>query len=480
MATLLGSLSGNYKTTYNIYWELLSQSIENNTSTIRLTATLYTGNSTTISSSYSTFTLDGETVYSGAYSKSGAGDVFSRTKDIVVTHNSDGTFPNRSVSYSANDYIMGNKSGSATITGIATIPRQANITNAPDFNDEQNPTITYSNPAGNAVSSLQACISFTGSADDIKYRDISKTGTSYTFNLTDEERKILRANTVSNNRTIRFYVKTVIGGNTFYSFLTKTFSIINANPTFNNFDFEDVNPITTALTSNIKVVILNYSNIKATISEINKATANKEATMVKYRFGTEDIPYSSTGSVSGIVNKINTGVITVYAIDSRENSTPVIKNANKIIEYTPLSSRSIQASRENGVSENVILNFSGNIDLVNFGKVQNSIKSAKYRYTVSGQENWSDYENITVSVNEDGRFSFNQLIKGDTPTLGFNQNNSYLIEVVVEDELSIVTFTASLSSGIPHIAYAKNGVAIMGKYDESVGGLLQVGGKKIA
>ena len=36
-----------------------------------------------------------------------------------------------------------------------------------------------------------------------------------------------------------------------------------------------------------------------------------------------------------------------------------------------------------------------------------------------------------------------------------------------------------LNSGIPNIALHKNGVGIMGKYDETEGGLLQVAGKKI-
>ena len=61
------------------------------------------------------------------------------------------------------------------------IPRQADITSAPDFTDSDNPTVYYSNPAGNVVDSLKACISFTGANDDIKYRDIPKTGTSDTL-----------------------------------------------------------------------------------------------------------------------------------------------------------------------------------------------------------------------------------------------------------------------------------------------------------
>ena len=98
---------------------------------------------------------------------------------------------------------------------------------------QANPTITYSNPAGNSASSLQACISLTGANADVGYRDISKTGTSYTFNLTTAERNVLRnACTTSNSRKVTFFVRTVIGGNTFYSTIERTLTIVNANPSF--------------------------------------------------------------------------------------------------------------------------------------------------------------------------------------------------------------------------------------------------------
>ncbi len=472
-------VSGSYSTAFIGTWALLNQDIASNKSTIRLYGYFYYGGGTQVVSDYSTFQLNGNTISSGYYAYS-PGYHLLGTIDITVNHNSDGSFPNTGLSIYANSFHMsGSASGTITKNNIPSIPRQAEITNAPNFNDESNPTITYSNPAGNSVKSLQACISLTGSNDNIKYRDVSKTGTRYTFNLTDEERTLLRKNTQSNERTVTFILKTVIGSNTYLSKLNKTFSIINGNPTFNNFDFEDINPKTVALASSNKDIILNYSNIKVTISEINKAIALKEATMNKYRFENIDIPYSESGSVSGTVEKIDKGVVTVYAIDSRNNSTPVTKNANKIIQYTPLVKNSITATRDNGVSENVTLKFDGVVDLVDFGKVINSIKNSKYRYKTAGANDWSEYKDLTISVDETGKFTFNAQIKGDSESLGFNINNAYNIEVLIEDELSSVTFSVNLSSGVPHVAYAKNGVGIMGAYDDKAGGLLQVGGMPI-
>ena len=156
---------------------------------------------------------------------------------ITKGHNSDGTatcyiqgkIKGPSGTSQANSIVQGNQ----TVT-LDKIPRQATITGANNFTDIQNPTITYTNPAGNNVTSLQACISLNGSTDDIEYRDISKTGTSYTFNLTEAERNILRQATPNGNTlAVYFYIRTVIGDTAFYSNIAKNMTVVDANPTFN-------------------------------------------------------------------------------------------------------------------------------------------------------------------------------------------------------------------------------------------------------
>lgn len=483
-----------YPYTLAVSWKENSYSVSGNTSSVTVSASFTADQNWWETSHQSTLAIYWYDNYTGTEKQvgylnfaglSGKYDSKSTSATFTVTHKSDGKLSG----YAKAVFTKGNtttgyacNSGSvATSTSeLYNIPRQANIKTAPDFNDEENPTITYENSAGSAVTSLQACISLTGSNDDIEYRDINKTGTlSYTFKLTDEERKLLRTNTPSNSRKLFFYVRTIIGGNTYYSKLEKTFTIINADPDFNDFEFEDINETTVALTGSNQDVVLGYSNVKVTIPVANKAVALKEATMVSYRFNNISANYSDTEDVSITSEKVTSGEFTVYAIDSRSNSKPKTKSAVNVINYTPLTKGNISATRKNGVSESVVLNFSGIINLVNFGAVENSIKTAKYRYTIAGKENWSTYADLQLTIDENGNFSFNDLISGDIKNVGFDINNSYNIEVVIEDELSNITYSTTLGSGIPHIAYAKNGVGIMGKYDESVGGLLQVGGKSI-
>lgn len=214
-------------------------------------------------------------------------------------------------------------SASQTVT-LDTIPRYATITSAPNFTDIQNPTIEYNNSAGTNVSSLQACISLTGSNPDIAYRDISLTGTSYTFNLTDAERNVLRqATTTSNTRTVYFYVKTVIEGATFYQNQAVTLTIVNANPTF-SVAYLDSNATTTAITGNNQQIIQNNSTLQINITN---ATALKYATLSSASVNVNGT--ITTQSLSGSSLTINIGTIDVSSnltvpvtiTDSRGNST---------------------------------------------------------------------------------------------------------------------------------------------------------------
>ena len=77
------------------------------------------------------------------------------------------------------------ESGTATLS--VTTYNIATMSAANNFNLGDSHTITYSNPMGSSVGALDACISFTGDLDDIGYRAVSKTGTSYTFSFTDAE-----------------------------------------------------------------------------------------------------------------------------------------------------------------------------------------------------------------------------------------------------------------------------------------------------
>lgn len=192
-------------------------------------------------------------------------------------------------------------------------PRFASLKSAPDFHDEENPVITYSNPAGTQAAALQACISLTGEADDIAYRDIPKDATTYTFSLSEAERDVLRsAFPNANSGSVQFCVRSVIGGNTQVSSLTRNFTIKNPEPVISP-TITDSNDVTTALTGNRSKLVRYYSNATVTIG----AAAVKKATLKSQKVTCGKISLTEDGTFSALEN----GIFTFTATDSRGNTT---------------------------------------------------------------------------------------------------------------------------------------------------------------
>ena len=252
------------------------------------------------------------------------------THTFDAAHKADGTLNGYAIAYwhyEKNGYAPGTCTVTTESKGTAltAIPRQATLTEAPDFNDEGNPVIKYSNPAGNAVGALDACISWTG-ADDIAYRSISKTGTSYTFSFTDAERKKLReACSTKDSMTVKFYVRTTLGGTSYYSTITKTFSIINATPTVSA-AYEETSTIAKNIIGSnaASYVIKGISQPKITLT----TSVKKEATLSSTKIS--DGTTSSSASSYTFTNP-NSGSFTYEMTDSRG------KKANGTLTKTYIS-----------------------------------------------------------------------------------------------------------------------------------------------
>ena len=422
MATFTGS--GSINSTFNIILEVneTGTNINDNTSTVSWVVKLQSTASYNFRTIGSTVVvnLNGSEIFNnyaqrdlGAYSTITIG-----SGTTTIWHNADGkktigcyaSYTQTSGAY----YTPGNMSCSGNL-GLTTIPRQANITSAPDFNDEENPVLKYKNAAGNAVSSLQACISLDGTRADIAYRNINKTATSYTFNLTDDERKILRKAAMNSNTIpVYFIVKTVINGNTYTSKKKQTMSIINANPTYSGEiiiptgPYEDINTTTKALTREarrLEDAIVRYASIIRVKVGFYPLDAKKEALISKYRVTIGNstveyvVDYSEGSDFSEYVGKVNgtipitgeeeyievledgsyiffpmdfyldiynpdSNIINIYVTDTRGNTNTnnVLWTTNRYIEYTTLfeNGGSMAASRNNnGVGTNVTLGVSG-------------------------------------------------------------------------------------------------------------------------
>lgn len=291
---------------------------------------------------------------------------------------------------------------------LPTIPRQANINSAPDFNDTANPTITYTNSAGNSVDSLQARIeNSAGTVAYVGYCDISKTGSSYTFSLTDAERTVLRnACSSSNTLTVKFVVKTVIGGNTYYSTVNKTMTIVNANPTFlaSDITYSDTNATTVAITTNNQKIVQNQSTLSVTV---NTATGNKSATITKYEITFNGVTRTINGDTGGTVSfgTINLSMdsdISVKVTDSRGNTTTRTKTVTILDWEIPVAV--LSCKRVNNYEDDTKLKADVTISDVDS---KNALMALRYKYkkqSDSTYSSWVDFDDgieTTIQLDKD-------------------------------------------------------------------------------
>lgn len=302
------ALSGNFNTTkyytnsngsigLNLSWTG-TQSVSDNSTTINWTLK----SNGTMSSGYYvqggpiTVTIGGITVLNqtGRFKVNGSG-AYKKTGTVVIPHGDDGT---KSVTMSVRAALYSasvNCTGSYTYT-LDPISRYAYVTSAPNFDDEANPTMNYANPLGDALSSTQACISIDGENQDIAYRDIDIDGSSYTFELTESERDILRAACPdSNTLNVYFMIKSIMGDDTYYSKKTAVMSIVNGNPVISNAEYYDTNPETIAVTHDATKIIQALSSVEFKFGSL---TALKHATLVSASITingvTETIPLSES------------------------------------------------------------------------------------------------------------------------------------------------------------------------------------------
>lgn len=356
----------------------------------------------------------------------------------------------------------------------------ATINQASNFNIGTNPTIKWNNPS-NCKTTVYAENIVNGKVESTLSREVDVSGkNTYTYSL--------NANTLyskvpnSNSGTIRYGIKSINDGKSYYNSIEKKYFVINSNPDFSKFVFKDTNSKTLALTGNNQKFIKRYSNLQVTVSTANKAVAKNYASMKNYTLtvGTKnsgEVSYSSTADVNLSVNAIDNNIIFVTAKDSRQNTTAVqatINNSN-YYNYTNLTITKCTLTRaDGGVGTQVTLNYEGNIWNNSFGKVKNDIASIKYEYKIAGSKDWKIGKTVLSPTISGNKYSQTVVIQGDLDGTGFNEENNYDFRLTVSDKLTAKQFTTIFGAGKPLLAYHKNGIAIGGKYDTDINAILQI------
>lgn len=415
--TLKSTASG--KLYGRILWEAESNGTAANTSTVTAKIQLHRQSGYTTTGTWKgSLTVGGTTANISYYGSIGSSWVTVKTLTATVAHNADG---------SGTCYIYGKVSGpggtsmeGVSVSGSETvalekIARYATITAVSAFTDEGNPVLSYSNPAGEAVESLAAALSVDGESIVAAYRSLSKTGTSYTFSLTDAERNSLRsASAKSNALTVYVLLRSVIGGVASVAKTTVTMTIVNAHPTVNP-SIVDTNSKTVALTGDSKILVSLHSVAKITVN----AAARKGASIssVRVEHGTAVL----TGD--GTLNVTN-NPIKITVTDSRGNAVTYTAT-NIVIPYIDPTA-AIENSMPNAAGE-MDLAATGKIFDGSFGRTENAF-SVKYRFKegYGSYGDWIIFDSATI----DG-FDY----VAEAAITGLDYQKAYTFQVAVYDSL---------------------------------------------
>ena len=317
----------------NLTWYITSQSIETNTTTIRweLKSNGTMSRNMAVIGGPIIVEIGGIRVLNqtGRFRVYGGGRYY-QASTVTIQHEDDGS---KIIDMSVEAALYNsqiNCTGSSDNIVLDPIPRCIYITNAKNFTDEENPVLNYANPLGDIITSAQACISLTDSEVNpaIAYRNIDINGTSYTFELTESERNLLRAACPnSNTLNVYFITKSVMNGDTFYSKKQVTMSIVNGKPSITSAQYYDTNASVIAVTNDPTKIVQALSTVEFKFGSL---TALKYSTLVSVSITingvTESVSLSGTTQSNvtklfGAINVSNSLPATIDVVDSRGNHT---------------------------------------------------------------------------------------------------------------------------------------------------------------
>lgn len=312
---------------------------------------------------------------------------------------------------------------------LNTIPRYVEIIAAPNFTDEDNPTITYGF-VGNDVISLQAAIAVNNTGwIVVPYRDIPTDDVSYTFNLTNSEREALKE-AITNNNTAKAWFITKVERSDGYHMsawfyeLERTLAIVGTTPILNP-TVEDVNSDTLALTGD-KNTFIKYESMAAFSTG---AIPSKYATIVSQSVtcGGKTV----YDLYNGVIDDVESGTFVFNVTDSRNMgaSSSVFKNLVEYVKPTCYQKLEIEIIGE--TNANIHLTVNGNYYNGSFGAANNTLQ-LQVRYT-DGNDNWGAWQTISGTPTYNGN-----TYELEATFTGFNYEKSYIFQCRATDKLNVV------------------------------------------
>lgn len=430
--------SGNFKTTaydgrYLLFsWAVQSQSIQNNTTTIKWTLSgAGTANVGYYKAGNFKVVIDGKTVYSSSDRINLYDGTVVKSGTYTFTHNSTGD-KSFTASAEAGIYTVAvNCKGSGTFA-LPTIPRASTINSV----SGNKITDTFSVKYTNYVSSYTNTLKIGVNGRKVK-QSISNYSSGDSFTLSDTLKSdIYNASANSSNVKLDFTLATYSNGTLIGNSdtITKSVSINDSNPTIGGISYIDTNSKTTAITGDNSKIIRGYSTLKVTLSDL---TAKNSATLSKLtvEIGGVSDTISLTGTTLsvqnvdiGTVDLASDTVLKATLTDSRGNVAVNEINVS-ILDYEKPTAL-ISCARKDNFYNDVILNVSASYSALN----------DKNDITITEQYKTAD----------SGSYGATTAISDGTPTtLSLDNTKAWKVKIVISDKLNKTTYIRDVEKGIP-------------------------------
>lgn len=413
---------------YQVGYDLISQSRENNTSTVRFYGVLnVTGNQ--ISWAWANASVWGTTWnLSGQYYR-GSHTVVQQ--DVVITHNNDGTYSGTLSGTLSASWTGGTASGTFTLPKIARYPY---LTSGTNFFDNTNPVYTISNP--DTTHPVKVKLEAGGNTQLITRMLPAGYSGTYTLELTAAERTTLLALTPNSSTLPVVETVCAMNGDTELSWSYKNYTMTVDNyQTPYEVSYQDTNATTIAITNNNQQIIRNNSTLQINVTG---ATAMKEATLSTLEVEINGETY--TGTLSGTTGTINVGTLNlssdtrarVYLYDSRGYGT--MKPLNLIILNWEIPTAIVNLGRQNNYYTDTDINVDANYSSLD----NKNVLTLKVRSKKAGESTYGAYTTLQDNV---------------TTTLQLDNTYQWDVQVLVQDLIGSTTYNLTIDRGIPIVFF---------------------------
>ena len=455
--------------TLKFSWTLASQSVANNTSSVKWEMSLITTGSGRISSTVDkawSVTVNG-TKYSGT-NKIGIGNnetkvLASNTTTIAHDANGAKTFSfsfSQEFSITFSGKKIGTKSGSGSGT-LTTIPRASSLTvSNGTLNTEQRLTITR------ADGSFKHRISYTcgtatgyaaGSSTDFT------TGTSISWTPPVE---LASQNTTGTSVAVTLKLLTYTSGGTQIGTATKTVTMAIPASVKPSCSLKVTDP--TGYADKYGA----YIKGKSKFSVVVTPTLSYGSAIATYNTSANGAAYSAASFTTGTITSSGTLTISTTVKDKRGRSGTA-STTRSALEYNAPAVTKLAVKRCN---QDGTTNDQGNYVQVTYSGTVTSLNSKNSAAYVLKYKKTSDsaYTSVTLSAHA-GKYS----VTNATYMFAADNSFSYNVQLVITDDFSTTTKTTSASTGFTIINFLASGLGIaLGKVAE-LAGYLDIGFKSM-